>query len=69
MVKMMRRDQDERFDIPTVGPATLQNMAQAKLTCLALHAGWTLIMEPQKFKELAEKENISVVGVDPCRSF
>ena len=69
VVKMMRQDQDERFDIPTVGPATLENMAQAGLTCLALHAGWTLIMELPKFRELAEKEKIAVVGVDPCRSF
>lgn len=43
VVKMMRLDQDERYDIPTVGPSTLRNMAQAKLTCLVLHAGWTLI--------------------------
>lgn len=69
VVKMMRRDQDERFDIPTVGPATLENMAQAKLTCLALHAGWTLIMEPQKFSEIAAKYNIAVAGIDPCQSF
>lgn len=69
VVKMMRTDQDERFDIPTVGPETLYKMAQAKLTCLAVHAGWTLVMDPEKFRKIAEDENISVIGVDPCRSF
>lgn len=69
VVKMMRLDQDERYDIPTVGPDTLKHMAQAKLNCLALHSGWTLIMNPDEFKAVAEKENISVIGIDLCRSF
>ena len=66
---MMRLDQDERYDIPTVGPDTLRHMAQAKLTCLALHAGWTLILEPEEFHRVAEQEGIAVTGVEVCRSF
>ena len=68
VAKMMRLDQDERYDIPTVGPDTLKHMAQAKLSCLALHAGWTLIMDIEEFKAMADKENISVIGVELCRS-
>ena len=68
VVKMMRLDQDERYDIPTVGPSTLRNMAQAKLTCLVLHAGWTLIMDPEEFRAVAEKEKIAVIGIELCRS-
>lgn len=68
VVKMMRLDQDERYDIPTVGPNTLRNMAQAKLTCLVLHAGWTLIMDPEEFRAVAEKEKIAVIGIELCRS-
>ncbi len=69
VVKMMRLDQDERYDIPTVGPSTLRNMAQAKLTCLVLHAGRTLIMDPEEFRTVAEKEKIAVIGIDHCQSF
>ena len=68
VAKMMRLDQDERYDIPTVGPDTLRHMAQAKLSCLALHAGWTLILEPEEFRSVALKEDISVIGVEVCRS-
>lgn len=64
VTKMMRLDQDERYDIPTVGPNTLRHMAEAKLNCLALHAGWTLIMEIEKFKEIARRESIAVIGVE-----
>ena len=68
VAKMMRLDQDERYDIPTVGPSTLKHMAQAHLNCLAIHAQWTLIMEPEEFKAVAEKEKIAVIGVELCRS-
>lgn len=68
VAKMMRLDQDERYDIPTVGPDTLLHMAEAKLTCLALHADWTLILEPEEFRRVAEKEDIAVIGVEVCRS-
>lgn len=68
VAKMMRLDQDERYDIPTVGTHTLRHMAQAKLGCLALHAGWTLILDPEEFKEVAKRENIAVIGVEVCRS-
>ena len=47
VAKMMRLDQDERYDIPTVGPDTLMHMAEAKLTCLALHAGLDAHTEPR----------------------
>ena len=65
---MISLDQEHRYDIPTVGPNTLRNMAQAKLTCLVLHAGWTLIMEPEEFRTVAEKEKIAVIGIEQCRS-
>lgn len=67
VIKMMRLDQDVRYDIPTVGPGTLKNMAESGLTCLAVHAGSTLIVDPEEFRRIAEKEKISVVGVDPCQ--
>lgn len=67
VTKMMRLDQDERYDIPTVGPNTLRHMAEANLSCLALHVGWTLIMDKEEFKAIAERESIAVIGVDLCQ--
>lgn len=64
VVKMIKEGQDERFDIPTVGPTTLRLMADSGLGCLALQAGWTLILHPDEFKAVAEEKNLSVVGVD-----
>lgn len=64
VVKMMKPGQDMRYDLPTVGTMTLENMHMAGLTCLAVEAGKTLILEPDKFFALAEKYNIAVWGID-----
>ena len=64
VVKMMRKDQDMRYDLPTVGTRTLEAMHEAGLSCLAVEAGKTLILEPEKFFELAAKYNIAVWGIN-----
>ena len=63
VVKMIREDQDLRYDLPTVGTQTLENMHESGLTCLAIESGKTLILEPEKFFNLAEKFNIAVWGI------
>ena len=63
VVKMMREDQDMRYDLPTVGTRTLEAMHEAGLTCLAVEAGKTLILEPEKFFGLAAKYKIAVWGI------
>lgn len=64
IVKMMKPGQDMRYDLPTVGTVTLENMHKAGLTCLAVEAGKTLILEPDKFFALADKYNIAVWGIN-----
>ena len=64
IVKMMKTGQDMRYDLPTVGAMTLENMKKAGLTCLAVEAGKTLILEPEKFFELADEYNIAVWGIE-----
>ncbi|MBR0075237.1 MAG: UDP-2,3-diacylglucosamine diphosphatase LpxI [Synergistaceae bacterium] len=63
VIKMMKENQDMRYDLPTVGTKTLDNMKEAGLTCLAVESGKTLILEPEKFFNLAEKFNIAVWGI------
>jgi DUF1009 family protein len=64
VVKMIKRGQDERYDLPVVGRGTLRSMAEAKLTCLAIHAGWALILNPDEFRQTALDAGISVIGID-----
>ena len=63
VVKMMRPDQDMRFDLPTVGTGTLRAMAAAGLTCLAVEAERTIILDRPGFASLAESLSIAVEGI------
>ncbi len=63
VVKMMRRDQDERYDVPVVGVSTLETMRAAGVSCLAVEAGRTLLLHPETFRERAAKWGIAVVGI------
>ncbi len=68
LIKMMKPGQDERYDIPTVGKNTLENMKKAGLKCLAVEAFRTIILDRKDFIETADGYGISVTGVKPCRS-
>ena len=63
VVKMMKVNQDMRYDLPTVGEKTLEAMKESGLTCLAVESGKTLILEPEKFFALADEYNIAVWGI------
>ena len=64
LVKMLKPGQDTRFDIPVVGPHTLNLMKRAGLTCLAVHGGRTLIMSGDEFAAVAREHGIAVTGTD-----
>ena len=68
VVKLMRPDQDERYDIPVVGPGTLAKMHEAGLRCLAVEAGRTIVLGGEGFRERAEVWEIAVTGVVPVPS-
>jgi hypothetical protein len=68
VVKMMRPDQDERFDIPVIGPGTLETMHEAGIVCLAVEAGRTIVLGGELFRERAEEWEIAVTGVIPAPS-
>ena len=61
IVKTAKPKQDNRFDIPVVGPRTICAMKKCKASCLAVEAGKTLIIDREKFTRLADKAGISVV--------
>jgi hypothetical protein len=62
MVKVARPKQDMRFDVPTVGPATLRNLKDAKCVCLVLEAEKTFIVDRPATLALADKLGIAVIG-------
>jgi DUF1009 family protein len=63
IIKMMRSDQDERYDLPTIGPDTIENMYKAGLSCIAIESERTLILEFDKVLEKAGRFDIAIWGL------
>ncbi len=62
VVKAAKAGQDLRFDVPAVGPSTLDMMREAGAGTLALQAGSTIILDADEFHARAQRYGISVVG-------
>jgi DUF1009 family protein len=62
-VKVAREKHDMRFDIPCIGPKTLETCAAAGIAVLALEAGKTLLLEEEDCEKLARKHKIAIVTV------
>ena len=62
VVKIAKPNQDMRFDVPVVGVKTIEVMAAAGATCLALDAGKCLLMDGQKVIEAANAAGIAMVA-------
>lgn len=64
-VKVAREKHDLRFDIPCLGPKTLETCASAKISALALEPGKTLLLEQDVCGALAIKNKISITTIPP----
>jgi hypothetical protein len=63
LVKAPKSGQDLRFDLPTVGPRTIENVAAAQLAGIAIAAGNTIVVEPQAMVEAADAAGLFVTGL------
>jgi DUF1009 family protein len=59
-VKVAREHHDLRFDIPCVGPQTLETCANAGISVLAFEAGKSLLLEQESCEQIAKKNKIAV---------
>ncbi len=64
MVKVSKPNQDFRFDVPVIGPLTLDAARDAKLRVIGVEAGKTLILDPEKTRALADERRISIYGLN-----
>jgi DUF1009 family protein len=63
VVKVAKPNQDMRFDVPVVGLRTIEAMALAGATCLALESQRTLIFDLEAVVDAANDADISIVGL------
>jgi DUF1009 family protein len=63
LVKAPKPQQDRRFDLPAIGPRTVEGVTRAGLAGIAVVAGGSIIAEPAAVISAADKAKIFVAGV------
>jgi len=65
-VKVAKEKHDMRFDVPCIGPQTLEACAFARLAALAIESGRTLVLEEDAVERLAAREKVSLLTIGPA---
>lgn len=63
VIKRSKPQQDLRFDLPAVGPRTIEVMASVKASVLAVEPGRTVVLDRDQLVSQAERAGIAVIGV------
>lgn len=62
--KVSKPDQDLRFDVPVIGPRTLEAAAEAGVRTVAVEAGRTLLLEREALEAVAASRRITLFGAN-----
>ena len=62
LLKAAKPDQDMRFDVPCIGPDTVESLARNKACCVVVEKDKTIIIDKPQTLELADRLGIAVVG-------
>lgn len=62
LVKVAKPQQDMRFDLPTIGPQTIERMAKAGGRAIAIEAGKTIVIDRPRTLALANHHRISILS-------
>ena len=62
LVKLAKAQQDNRFDLPTIGPDTITAMERAGFSGIAIEAGRSLLLERDKTIAMANVTRLFILG-------
>ena len=62
LIKASKPQQDMRFDVPCVGPDTINNLAKNGGKCLVVEAAKTIIIDKTETIKIANQLGITIVG-------
>lgn len=65
LVKVSKPNQDFRFDVPVIGPQTIENCAAAGLIAIGIEAGKTLLLEKETVQKLCAKHKVTIHALKP----
>jgi len=62
-VKVMKPGQEERVDLPSVGPDTIRVLSKGEGVCLGVEAGKSLFFDMETTLEIADRHGVAIVGL------
>jgi DUF1009 family protein len=65
LVKVAKPQQDMRFDVPTIGLTTVENLGKAGARVLAIEAGKTIVIDQADVVALADRLGLTIVALEP----
>jgi hypothetical protein len=65
LVKASSRRRHMLFDVPVIGPATIEVMQETNTTALAVDAGRTLLLDRDELIGKANRAKIAITGMEP----
>lgn len=63
LVKVSKPNQDMRFDVPVIGPKTIESCREAGVKTIAVEAGKTLFLGRDEIAEKCRAARITVLGI------
>jgi DUF1009 family protein len=66
VVKVAKPQQDMRFDVPTIGMGTMESLAEAGGSVLAVESGRTVIVDEPEVIEFANRRKMVIVALEPA---
>ncbi len=64
LIKLAKPNQDVRFDVPVVGPETIDTLVRHRVTAVAIEARKTLMMDREDLIRTADGNQIAIVAVE-----
>ncbi|MBP2238034.1 DUF1009 family protein [Sinorhizobium kostiense] len=64
LVKLCKPQQDERADLPSIGPSTVAGAEAAGLAGIAVEAGRALVLERSEVVEAANRCGLFIIGIE-----
>jgi DUF1009 family protein len=66
VVKVCKPQQDLRFDLPAIGMQTIRSMAEVRVSCLAIEAEKTIVIDREAVINEANRAGIAIIALrDP----
>lgn len=64
LVKTCKPQQDKALDLPTIGPDTIRQCGAAGFSGIVIHAGNSLLLDPDQVAKLADQYKIFVTAIE-----